>query len=307
MDDSINPASRPQVTIAVPVHNEASAISGLLRQICDVANELGCSYELLVIEDGSTDSTSEILQAASAEYPTTLRVLRHPRNMGNGAAVKTGIRQARGDYLVLMDGDGQHDPADIPRLLEGLEESELVVGARTANSSSEWHRKLANSVFNRLASFLTRVEILDLTSGFRAFRTPQLREIVHLLPNGFSYPVTSTMAFIKAGYRVRYMPITATRRVGRSKLRPLPDGIKFLFIILRMIVLFEPLKVFVPTALVLIGLAIASFMYTAITESRLHIPNSSVFLSISAVLVFLIALVAEQIAELRVSLHSRDR
>ena len=297
----------PKITIGMPAYNEAEAIASVVSRVLDVAAGLDGPVEILVVDDASTDGTSEILSDLSTRSPGLIRVIRHPYNKGNGGSVKTAVREARRERLVIMDADGQHNPDDIPRLLAELAEHDMAVGARTAQSVGDWHRNLGNFFFKRLVSYLTQVKILDLTSGFRAFKTPMIRSFAHLLPNGFSYPATSTMAFIKAGYSVTFVPIVTARRSGRSKLRPIHDGVRFLFIILKMIVLFEPFRVFLPAAGVLILLGLASFAFTVFDERRLHIPNSAVFLSVSALLVFLIGLVAEQIAELRMSIRSKDQ
>lgn len=295
------------LTVGLPVFNEIEAVRSTLLAVQSVADGMGVSYEILAVDDGSDDGTSEVLDEMATELGSVLTVIRHPYNLGNGASVKTAIRAARGEVLVLMDADGQHDPADIPRLYERVGPYDLVVGARTKKTKGEWPRRFANLAFEALASYLTDFKIRDLTSGFRAFKTELVLEFVHLLPNKFSYPTTSTMAFIKAGYTVDFVTVEAARRSGKSKVSPARDGVRFLIIIGKMVMLFEPMRVFSPAAAILLMLAVASFAFTVIDESRLHIPNSAVFLAVSAVIVFLIGMVAAQVAELRISLGSRRR
>ncbi len=280
----------PELTVVMPAHNEAGRIGPVIQEVrghCPTA-------EILVVDDASTDDTAAEAAVAGAT------VLRQPYNKGNGAAVKTGIRHARGRSIVLMDADGQHRPADLPRLLEKLDAYDLVVGARDPATQASWLRRVGNAAFNGLATYLTGRPIPDLTSGFRAARREPLREFIHLLPNGYSYPTTITLAFLKAGYSVAFVPIESGRRGGgRSGVRLLRDGARFVLIILRIITLFTPLKVFTPISAVLFLLSLLSTGYTLAAEQRLHIPNSAVLLFTMAVIVFLIGLISEQIALLR--------
>lgn len=281
----------PALSIVMPAHNEAGRVGTVVQQ-------LGQQYpeaEIIVVDDASSDSTAQEAQAAGA------RVIRHPYNKGNGAAVKTGIRHARGDVVLLMDADGQHNPQDIPQLLEALAEYDLVVGARDPATQASWLRRMGNAALNRLATYLTGRPIPDLTSGFRAARREPLREFLHLLPNGYSYPTTMTLAFLKAGYSVSFAPIRSDPRGGgKSGMRLLQDGTKFVLIILRIITLFTPLKVFFPISVLLFLLSCLSAGYSIlIDERRLYIPNSAVLLLMLSIIVFLIGLVSEQISMLR--------
>jgi len=243
------------------------------------------------VDDGSVDGTSQAALAAGA------RVVRHPYNIGNGAAVKTGIREARGEWLVFMDADGQHAPEDIPRLLAGLEEYDMVVGARVGRRGRPLHRRLANSVYNLLASYLTGLRIQDLTSGFRAIRRRVATKFIYLLPNGFSYPTTITLAVIKAGYSVKYEPIQVSPRLGKSKVRVLEDGFQFFLIILKIATLFSPFRIFFPISLfcLILGLGYGSYMIAV----HHHFSNMILLLLITAILVFLLGLIAEEITMLR--------
>lgn len=280
-------ASPSSVSVIVPAYNEEHAIA-------DLVAELRASdpwHEIIVVDDGSRDATAERAAQAGA------RVVRHPYNKGNGAAVKTGIRNATGEYILIVDGDGQHKPEDARRLVSKLGQYDLVIGARSSGTQATHARRFGNSALNWLAGYLTDRTIPDLTSGFRGARREYLREFIHLLPNGFSTPTTTTLAFIKAGYNVTFEPIEARQREGQSKIKLARDGTKFLMIILRIVTIFSPLRIFLPisAASFLIGTGYA--LWTIVTQS--HIANSSVLLIIFAVIVFLVGLISEQISALR--------
>ena len=239
---------RLALTVGLPVFNEVEAVRSTILSVRDVAAGMGVTYEILAVNDGSDDGTSEVLDELVTELDGVLTVIRHPYNLGNGASVKTAIRAARGEVLVLMDADGQHNPVDIPRLYERVGLYDLVVAARTRKTKGQWSRRIANLLFDALASYLTDFKIKDLTSGFRAFKTDLVLSFVHLLPNKFSYPTTTTMAFIKAGHAVDFVTVEAAPREGKSKVRPARDGVRFLIIIGKMVMLFEPLRVFLPAS-----------------------------------------------------------
>jgi len=237
-----------------------------------------------------------------------LRLIRHPYNKGNGAAIKSGIRAARGAVIACLDADGQHDPADLVRLLPCAGEYDLVVGARTGANRGTFPRTLANRFFNALASWLTQFPIEDLTSGYRVFRASVVKRFVHLFPARFSYPATSTLAFIKGGYSVTYVPIEVrARRTGQSKIRLVADGWRFVVLIVKIVVIFEPLRVFLPAAGGLFALGVASSAYSTWVLGRPHIPNSGVLLFLVSILVVLLGLVAEEIAALQVSMREEPR
>lgn len=280
-------ASPAAVSVIVPAYNEAHAIA-------DLVTELRTSdpwHEIIVVDDGSKDATAERAMQAGA------RVVRHPYNKGNGAAVKTGIRNATGDYILIVDGDGQHKPEDARRLVSKLGDYDLVIGARSSGTQATHARRFGNSALNWLAGYLTDREIPDLTSGFRAARREYLREFLHLLPNGFSTPTTTTLAFIKAGYNVTFEPIEARQREGQSKIRLARDGTKFLMIILRIVTIFSPLRIFLPISVTSVAIGTAYALWTIYWE--MHIANSSVLLIIFGVIVFLVGLISEQISALR--------
>ena len=279
------------VSIVLPAHNEGPSLAVLLPKV----RRQFPQAEILVVDDGSTDDTAAVAEQSGAF------VVRHPRCLGNGAAIKTGARKAKGEVLVFMDADGQHDPADIPRLLEKIEEGHyLVVGARSSASQASLGRRMANGFYNRLASVMTGYRILDLTSGFRAVRARRFRKFLYLLPNGFSYPTTSTMAFFRAGFPVAYVPVRAGRRKGRSKIRLVNDGMRFFLIILKIGALFSPMRFFLPISLVLFSAGAGLYAYNYLTEGRFT--NMSLLLFISALFNFLIGIVSEQVS----ALHYRD-
>jgi glycosyltransferase involved in cell wall biosynthesis len=276
-------AEPASVSVVIPAYNEEEAIGALVAAVW----KAGAWREVLVVDDASTDRTAVRAEAAGA------RVVRHPYNKGNGAAVKTGVREAQGDVVLLMDGDGQHDPADMPAIAAPVGVHDLVIGARAAADQAPL-RALGNAVFNRLASWLTGRRIADLTSGFRAARRDRLLEVLPLLPNGFSYPTTSCLAFLKAGHNVTFVSVRARAGTGQSKIRIARDGVRFLLIILKIVTLYSPLKIFFPlsAASLLLGLA-----YGAWNVARFgKIPMGSALLIQLAVVVFLFGLISEQIA-----------
>ncbi len=275
------------VSVVVPARNEAAAIGSLVEALRHAAPW----REIIVVDDGSDDGTGDRAMAAGA------CVVRHPYNKGNGAAIKTGIRRATGDFVLILDGDGQHPPEDALRLVSRLGEYDLVIGARAGATQATQARRTGNAALNQLASYLTGRPIPDLTSGFRGARREHLREFLHLLPNGFSAPTTTTLAFIKAGYNVAFEPIEARQRVGNSHIRLARDGTKFLMIIFKIVTLFSPLRIFLPISLICFALGAAYALWTIATQQ--HVTNSSVLLIMLAVIVFLVGLVSEQISALR--------
>jgi glycosyltransferase involved in cell wall biosynthesis len=276
-----------RLSIVLPAKNEAPALAELLPRL----RAMHPDAEIIVVDDGSTDTTRDVCANAGVQC------LSSPYSMGNGAAIKRGARMASGDILVFMDGDGQHDPADVARLLEKLQQGyDMVVGARNWGSQAGVGRGLANTLYNWLASRMTGHHVADLTSGFRAVRADKFREFIHLLPNGFSYPTTSTMAFFRSAYPVAYVPITAAQRVGKSHIRPLHDGVRFLLIIFKIATLYSPLKLFVPASGVFFLLGLANYARTFFMYERLT--NMSTLMWSAAVIVFLIGLISEQITAL---------
>jgi glycosyltransferase involved in cell wall biosynthesis len=281
-------ADPSSVSVVIPAFEEASAVGVVVQSLRAAATW----REVLVIDDGSADETATAASAAGAE------VVRHPYNKGNGASIKTGIRHASGEYVLIVDGDGQHTAADAVRLVAFLGEYDLVVGTRAGSTQqASAARHMGNNVLNWVASYLTGREIPDLTSGLRAARTSGLREFLHLLPNGFSTPTTTTLSFVKAGYSVRFEPITVGARLGKSKIKLVSDGARFLMILLKVITIFSPLRIFLPIAGAFFVLGATYAVWTTIT--RHDITDSSVLLLVLAVVIFLVGLVSEQISTMR--------
>jgi len=276
-----------RLSIILPAKNEAPALADLLPRLRAAHPEA----EIVVVDDGSTDDTRQVCAEAN------VNCLSSPYSMGNGAAIKRGARAASGEVLVFMDGDGQHDPVDVARLLAKLDEGyDMVVGARDWGSQAGVGRGVANTLYNWLATRMTGHEVADLTSGFRAVRADKFREFLHLLPNGFSYPTTSTMAFFRSAYPVAYLPIKAAQRVGKSHIKPIKDGIRFLLIIFKIATLYSPLKLFVPASAVFFLLGCANYAWTYSHYGRLT--NGSMLMWSACVIVFLIGLISEQITGL---------
>jgi glycosyltransferase involved in cell wall biosynthesis len=274
-------------SIVIPAFNEAASIGPVVRDLAAAARW----REILVVDDGSTDDTGARAQAAGA------RVIRHPYNKGNGAAVKSGIRQATGEFILIADADGQHRPSDATRLVSHLGVYDLVVGARSTATQASAARRAGNALLNAIASYLTEHRIPDLTSGFRAARRDCLVEFLHLLPNGFSTPTTTTLAFMKAGYSVHFEPIDAAQREGVSKIRLGSDGFNFFMILLKVITVFSPLRIFIPISAVAFLVGAAYAVWTIATQA--HVTNSSVLLIVLSVVILLVGLVSEQISSLR--------
>jgi glycosyltransferase involved in cell wall biosynthesis len=280
-------AQPESVTIVLPAFNEGESIG----QVVTALREAASWHEVLVVDDGSTDGTSTAAQDAGA------RVVRHPYKKGNGAAVKTAIRSATSDWIAIVDADGQHRAADALRLVGRLGDFDLVIGARDPRTQATSGRRIGNALLNRLAAYLTERPIPDLTSGLRAARRECLLEFIHLLPNGFSTPTTTTLAFIKAGYNVAFEPIGALPRVGTSKIRLASDGAKFLLILLKVITIFSPLRIFAPISALTFLVGAAYGVWNFIYHAR--IPNGAVSLLMFSISVLLVGLISEQIATLR--------
>lgn len=280
-----------RLSIILPAYNESAIIGEVVSKIRALYPNPN-DVEVLVIDDGSSDGTGEAAAKAGA------RVIRHPYNKGNGAAVKTGIRSARGKVVVMMDADGQHDPRDIERLIQPIEESEydMVVGARRG-ADQQWHRRIANGIYNSFATYLANFPIQDLTSGFRAIRRNLALGFCYLLPNTFSYPTTLTLSVVKAGYNLAYVPIQVKKRVGKSKIKLVSDGLRFLLIMIRIATLFSPLKVFLPVGLAIFLPGFAYAIYKLVAHEPWTLP---IVISVSiGTLIVMLGLISEQIALLR--------
>lgn len=275
------------LSIVLPAKNEAAALTELLPRLKSAFP----AAEILVVDDGSNDATLEIC------IRNEIKCLRQPYSMGNGAAIKRGARAAKGEIIVFMDADGQHSPDLVDRLLQRLDEGfDMVVGARDWSGQAGVGRGLANAIYNWLASRITGFKVMDLTSGFRAVRADKFREFLHLLPNGFSYPTTCTMAFFRSAYAVTYEPIPVAKRIGKSHIKPLRDGLRFLLIIFKIATLYSPLKLFVPASAAFLLAGLGNYAWTFFTQHRFT--NMSMLLISASVIIFLIGLISEQITAL---------
>lgn len=283
-----------KISVIIPAHNEETGIGDIVRRI----RAIGADYEILVVDDGSRDSTAQVAQEAGA------RVIRHPYNIGNGAAIKTGIREATGDIVVMIDADGQHPPEKIPLLLEKLSLYQMAVGARTAQSNVSQFRSVGNVIMRHLAMYLTNARIDDLTSGFRAVYRERLLEFIHLFPNSYSYPTTLTMSLLKEGYPVTWIPMDdiGKRKSGRSGIKPFRDGFRFIAIMIRIIMLFSPQKVFLPIGLFFLITGVVLSIYTIYIRI---LEPSAVMLVMIGVFVLLFGLIAEQLSVIRRELNRR--
>lgn len=283
---------KPKISVIIPAYNEGTVIGEIIQKVRSVIYNLELDYEIIIVDDGSQDSTYEESKKAGAF------VLSHKYNIGNGAAVKTGIRNATGESIILMDGDGQHNPDDIPRLLAQLDGYDMVVGARTSESVTGLHRDVANKLYNWLASYVCGREIKDLTSGFRVIKTEVAQEFIYLLPNTFSYPTTITLACVRSGYSLKYLPIATNKRVGKSKINLFVDGSRFLLIIFKIATLFSPLKIFIPISVLIFVLGFGYGLFKVIFLGERYGPTSALLMTMS-ILIFLVGLVSEQISQLR--------
>ncbi|MEM1114304.1 MAG: glycosyltransferase family 2 protein [Pseudomonadota bacterium] len=279
------------ISIVLPAKNEEQGLAKTLPKL----RELYPEAQIIVVNDGSTDSTEQVCVDAGVD------VVNHPYSKGNGAAIKSGARAASGEFLVFMDGDGQHDPADIERLLAKIDEGfDLVVGARSGrDSQASLARWSANSLYNWLASWMVNQKIEDLTSGFRAVNRKKFLSFLYLLPNGFSYPTTSTMAFLRAGYNVGFVPIDVAQRLGKSHISLLRDGVRFFLIIFKIGTLYSPLKVYFPVCVLMVALGLLNYVMIAMTTGALRFTNMTTLLILGGVIVFLIGLLAEQLTNLQ--------
>lgn len=276
------------ISIIIPAFNESETIADVIDRV----KSLYPQAEIIVIDDGSHDGTAEIALKAGAD------VYRHPNNIGNGAAIKSGIRNASGDILVFMDGDGQHEPEDIAKMIECFPEYDMVVGARPTSGQSSIWRAIGNMAYNRLASYVANFPVKDLTSGFRAVKADIARNFIHLLPNTYSYPTTITLGVLRAGRSLKYLPIQIQKRKsGSSSIKLFRDGVRFFMIITRIATLYSPMRVFLPVSFVMFVLGFIRYAYSYITEGRFT--NMSALLFISSVLIFMMSLISEQICQLR--------
>jgi len=284
------------ISIIIPAYNEGQSIGSVVQQV----RKLHPSAEIIVIDDGSSDHTAQIAFAAGA------KVYAHPYNIGNGAAVKSGIRAASGDILVFMDGDGQHDPAEISNLIAHLSGYDMVVGARTKAGQASLGRALGNRFYNWFAGYVAKFPIDDLTSGFRAIKADLARSFLYLLPNTYSYPTTITLGVLRSGRSVKYVPIQArTRNKGKSKIRFFQDGARFFMIIVKICTLYSPMRVFLPVSFLMFMLGLFWYVYTFITEGRFT--NMSALLFTTSIIIFMMSLISEQVSQMRFERRGSER
>ena len=278
-----------RISVVIPAHNEEETIEDVVAR----TRKVDPSFEILVVDDGSSDSTAKRASAAGA------KVVSHPYSIGNGAAVKTGVRTSTGHIIVLLDGDGQHPPEEIPKLLEKMRTCDMAVGARTKDSSVSKFRSFGNWGLIKVANYLTGISIPDLTSGFRAIKRERMLEFIDLLPNTFSYPTTITLALLKSGYPVGWVPLDSisARKKGHSKVRPLQDGLRFIHIMTRLVMLFDPQRIFLPSSVLFLTAGIGMVVNNIVAAGGIQ--QSSMLMIIVGVLIFFFGLLADQIAHIR--------
>lgn len=296
------------LSIIVPLFNEEATVRRFIDDLMKVLISLNNEFEVIVVNDGSTDSTNDELKSIKVKYYNKIMLITHPYNKGNGASIKSGIKASTKEYLVCLDGDGQHNPIEIPKLLKYIPTYDLVVGERKKSYKGVWYRNIANKVYNRFASVLVGFAVKDLTSGFRIFDSKIIKRYVHLLPNKFSYPTTSTLLFFKNGHNVKYCPINVeTRKLGNSKISIFQDGYRFFIIILKLILTYDPFKVFFPIAISLFTLGAISTVYSIYNMGRLFIPNSAVFLFTTSIIVLLLGIISGQISTVITSMFHNNK
>ena len=287
MNNLTDSTEKIEVTVLLPAYSEEQSIGNTIREI----KKLHPDFEILVVDDGSNDQTREEAVKAGAN------VWKHPYNIGNGAAIKTGLRYASGEWVLMMDADGQHKPEDIANLLKYKDDYDMIVGARSKGSDTTWYRDLANFIYNSLASYVTKFKVEDLTSGFRLVKSERVSKYIYLLPNTFSYPSTLTLAYLRSGLSIKYLPIRTLARKGKSKIKLFQDGIRFFLIITKIATLFSPFRIFLPVSFLFFITGLVYYLFTYITQHRFT--NMSMLLLSSSVIIFMMGLVSEQISQMR--------
>jgi len=288
--------SKTAISIIIPAYNEAETIGDVVTTIIHLYPD----FEIIVVNDGSADDTAAVAKDAGA------LVYSHPYNIGNGAAVKSGIRFASGKILVFMDGDGQHDPEDIKKMLQYFPDNDMVVGARSKGQQASWGRTFGNKIYNWLASYVANFPIQDLTSGFRAVKSDIVRNLLYLLPNTYSYPTTLTLGALRSGRSVKYIPINIERREkGKSKIKLFRDGTRFFLIITKICALYSPLRIFLPVSFIMFCLGLGYYIYTYFASHRFT--NMSALLFTTSILIFMMGLISEQICQMRFERSEGDK
>lgn len=273
-------------TVIIPAYNEEEGIVSVIKALNNIADKC----EIIVVDDGSSDNTRKLASETGA------RIIHHPYNKGYGASLKTGIRNAKTDVVLLMDADGQHKPDDAFKLLQYMDEYDMVVGSRTSNSHVSTLRKPGKKILSIVANYLAGTKIPDLNSGFRAIRKSMVMDFMHILPNGFSFTTTITLAALTSGYSVKYVPIDAPKRVGKSKIKPFRDGFRFIMLIVRTISLFNPMKVALPVSVFFIFSGLAYAIDTIISTN--HIASGALLALIAGTIIFFFGIIADQISVL---------
>jgi glycosyltransferase involved in cell wall biosynthesis len=297
----------PQVSIVLPVFEEEKTIEDVIVEIVETLSNSLFTYEIVAVEDGSKDQSLAILRQLQAHYPGKIRVAHHTYNKGYGAALRTGIRIAQGDIVVCMDSDGQHTAKSIPEMLALIPQYDMVIGYRTENYQGSWYRNLGNRIYNKFASWLSNFKIMDLTSGFRAMRREAVTHFLPLYPSGFSASLTVTLAFLKAGYNLTYIPVHVHPRAGgESKVDFFRDGGRFFMLLLRMVMLYDPLRIFLPISGGLVILGALAWVLGVWNEGRLIFPNSTIFLFTAALLTALLGLIANQLVNTRIHYYGDE-
>ena len=299
--------SNPKVSIVLPVYDEEKTIQAVICEIVETLSQASISYEIIAVEDGSKDESLPILRKLQSDHPGKLRIAQHTYNKGYGSALRTGIHVARGDIVVCMDADGQHNAVSIPQMLSMIPPYDMVIGFRTENYRGKWYRNLGNRFYNAFASWLSNFEILDLTSGFRAMRREAVSHFLPLYPAGFSASLTVTLAFLKAGYSITYIPVHVQERGGgKSKVSFLKDGGRFFILLLRMIMLYDPMRIFLPIGAGMLLLGALAWALGILHEGRLIFPNSAIFLFTTALLTVLLGLIANQLVNSRIHYYGDE-
>ena len=285
---------KTEVSIIIPAYNEAQTIGDIVSRI----RALYPDFEIIVVNDGSTDETAVIAEEAGAT------VYSHPYNIGNGAAIKSGIRAASGDILVFMDADFQHNPEDIETMLNHFPDYDMVVGARSNKDQTSLGRALGNKIYNWLASYVSKYKVQDLTSGFRAIKSDIAKQFLYLLPNSYSYPTTLTLGVLRTGRALKYIPITVkVRKAGKSNIKIFKDGIRFFMIIVKICTLFSPFRIFLPVSFIMFCLGLCYYIYTFLTSGRFT--NMSALLFTTSIIIFMMGLISEQICQMRFERRER--
>lgn len=290
----------PEISIIIPAYREEKGIATVVEEVRQVMDVPGSHYEIIVVDDGSDDETAKKAKGAGAI------VISHPYNIGNGAAVKTGIRKAHGEILVMLDGDGQHAPEDIPELLEKLGSYDMVVGARSGNDQASLGRAIGNKIYNRLASYVAKFRVEDLTSGFRAIKSDIAHDFLYLLPNTYSYPTTLTLCVLRNGRTLKYVPIKAKmRKSGKSGINIFNDGIRFFMIIIKICTLYSPFRIFLPVSFITFLTGLFYYLYTFCIGGRFT--NMGALLFTTSIVIFMMGLVSEQICQMRFEKSEGDK